>query len=82
MALSGHPDSGGSQFFITFLPTADLNGKHTAFGRITANIDVLSNLVRVNPDDEKEKTTETLDEIISIEVLSKRDHKYEPHKSN
>lgn len=84
MALAGEPDTGGSQFFFSFLPMSDLNGSFTAFGRVTANIDVLSNLVRVNPDSKKEedKPTEMLDEIISIEVLYKRDHKYEPHKTN
>lgn len=83
MALSGHPDSGGSQFFITFLPHPELNGQHTAFGRVTAGIDVLSDLVRVNPeskDEEKKKPAEMLDEIVSIEVLSKRDHDYQPNK--
>ncbi len=83
MALSGHPDSGGSQFFITFLPRPDLNGKYTAFGRVTAGIDVLSDLVRVDPDskdEEKKKPAQMLDEIVSIEVLSKRDHDYQPNK--
>ncbi|MCC7334349.1 MAG: peptidylprolyl isomerase [Pirellulaceae bacterium] len=83
MALSGHPDSGGSQFFITFLPRPDLDGQYTAFGRVTAGIDVLGDLVRVNPeseDEEKKKPAAMLDEIVSIEVLFKRDHEYQPNK--
>ena len=83
MALSGEPDSGGSQFFITFLPVPDLNSQYTAFGRITAGIEVLGNLVRVNPEaeeEEKKKPAGMLDEIISIEVLSKRNHEYKPNK--
>lgn len=83
MALSNTPNSGGSQFFITFLPVAHLNGNYTAFGRVIEGLDVLGNLVRVDPDssdEEKKKPAETLDEIISTEVLSKRQHEYKPHK--
>ncbi|MGI9456609.1 MAG: peptidylprolyl isomerase, partial [Aeoliella sp.] len=33
MAHAGR-DTGGSQFFLTFVPTDMLNGRHTAFGRV------------------------------------------------
>ena len=33
MAHTGK-DTGGSQFFITHLPTDHLNGRHTVFGRV------------------------------------------------
>ncbi len=83
MALSGAPNSGGSQFFITFLPAFNLNGSYTAFGRVTLGMEVLGHLVRVDPDstdEEKKKPDHPLDEIISIEVLTKREHDYKPHK--
>lgn len=83
MALSRDPNSGGSQFFITFLPTPELNGKYTAFGRVVEGIEVLGHLVRVDPestDETKKKPVDPLDEIISIEVLTKRAHEYTPHK--
>lgn len=83
MALSRDPDSGGSQFFITFLPAPDLNGKYTAFGRVVEGIEVLGHLVRVDPessDEAKKKPVDPLDEIISMEVLTKRAHEYTPHK--
>ncbi len=83
MALAGEPNSGGSQFFITFLPNTYLNGTYTAFGRVTKGIEVLGHLVRVDPEsdeEEKKKPSQPLDEIISIEVLSKRGHDYVPHK--
>lgn len=50
MAKTSLPDSGGSQFFLTFIPTAFLNGKHTVFGRIVEGMDVLSELQRIDPE--------------------------------
>ena len=43
MANSG-PNSGGSQFFITYEATPWLDGKHAVFGKITAGIDVLEKI--------------------------------------
>lgn len=49
MANTGRPMSNGSQFFITFIPTPWLDGKHTVFGRVTEGLDVLDNLQRIDP---------------------------------
>ncbi len=76
MAHSG-PNTGGSQFFLTFVPTGFLDGRHTVFGRVVDGIDVLAKLQRVNPD---KPSGETPDTIIKAEVLRKRDHAYEPKK--
>lgn len=35
------PNTGGSQFFITLIPTPWLNGKHAVFGQIISGEDVL-----------------------------------------
>lgn len=77
MAHAG-PNTGGSQFFLTFVPTSHLNGRHTAFGRIVEGLDVLDKIQRVDPQGEGEKPE--LDRIEKVEVLRKRDHEYVPHK--
>jgi cyclophilin family peptidyl-prolyl cis-trans isomerase len=70
MAHAGR-DSGGSQFFITHLPTphlnpnAERNSGHTVFGHVVEGLDVVRKI-------EKD------DEITSAKILSKRDHEYKP----
>jgi len=77
MAHSGHPDSGGSQFFLTFVPTPHLNGDgnrgHTAFGRVIEGIEVLADLKHRSPS--QPNPTEP-DKIIKAEVLRDRGHEY------
>ena len=50
MAKTELPDSGGSQFFICFVPTPQLDGKHTVFGRVVSGMDVLAKLQRRDPE--------------------------------
>jgi cyclophilin family peptidyl-prolyl cis-trans isomerase/HEAT repeat protein len=38
------PDTGGCQLFISLVPTPHLDGRYTAFGRVTAGMDVLDAL--------------------------------------
>jgi cyclophilin family peptidyl-prolyl cis-trans isomerase len=76
MAHAG-PNTGGSQFFLTFVPTPHLDGKHTVFGRVIEGMDVLAKLQRT----EGTSKTGTPDKIIKAEVLRKRGHDYVPKKN-
>jgi cyclophilin family peptidyl-prolyl cis-trans isomerase len=76
MAHAGR-DTGGSQFFITFVPAVSLNGVHTVFGRVIDGMDVLAKLQRRDPDD---KEAPRPDRILDAKVLRKRSHPYKPVK--
>ena len=78
MAHAGR-DTGGSQFFLTFTPQPQLNGKHTVFGRVVEGMDVLAKLKRRDPSQSKDLTFPG-DKIIKAEVLNKRDREYLPNK--
>lgn len=79
MAHAG-PDTGGSQFFLTFVPTIGLDGPpspshHTVFGRVIEGFDQLAKIKRRDPEAESPGEPE---KIISMKVLRDRGHEYKP----
>ncbi|MCC7118108.1 MAG: peptidylprolyl isomerase [Anaerolineales bacterium] len=65
MANSG-PDTNGSQFFITFAPAPDLNGKYTIFGRVISGLEVAEQLTPRNL--AENPNAPSGDKIISVEI--------------
>ena len=73
MAKTGAPNSGGSQFFLTFVPTGYLDGRHTVFGRVIEGMENAAALKRRDP---QSPSPPKPDQIISAEVLRDRGHDY------
>jgi cyclophilin family peptidyl-prolyl cis-trans isomerase len=76
MAHAG-PNTGGSQFFLTFQPTLHLNHHHTVFGRVIEGFDVLAKIQRRDP---SRPNPPPPDKIVKAEVIRKRNHEYKPNK--
>lgn len=77
MAHAGR-DTGNSQFFLTFIPTAHLNGRHTAFGRVIEGMEVLGDLQHRSPSHGVDQPK--ADRIIKAEVIRDRGHEYKFEK--
>jgi cyclophilin family peptidyl-prolyl cis-trans isomerase len=76
MAHAGR-DTGGSQFFITFVATEHLDGKHTVFGKVIKGMENVDKLNRTQ-DRFGELEGVTPDTIKKATVVQKRKHEYKP----
>ena len=65
MANAG-PNTNGSQFFITYVPVHQLDGRHTVFGQLIEGMDVLESITPRDP--EKNPQFEG-DKIIRINIV-------------
>lgn len=64
MANTGAPNSGGSQFFITYAQQPHLNGRHTVFGEVTDGMDTLNKLTPRDPSQGSAKPGDSLLTIV------------------
>lgn len=62
MANAGR-DTNGSQFFITFAPTQQLNGGYTIFGQVTSGMDVVNGIKRRDPEQNPNFTGDAIESI-------------------
>ena len=74
MARSQDPNSASAQFYIALSDLPELDGRYAVFGRVIEGFDVLPKITRT----EGPQARPTQDEIISAEIIRKRDHAYEP----
>ncbi len=77
MAKTSAPNTGGSQFFLCFVPTQHLDGQHTVFGRVIEGLDVLAELQQRDPSSPFASQI-TPDRIEKATVIRRRDHEYSP----
>ncbi|WP_420348791.1 peptidylprolyl isomerase [Pelagibius sp.] len=69
MARSQSPDSGNSQFFITFAPARFLDKQYTVWGRVTEGMEYVD-LIKKAPRGDQSGTVRDPDKIITLRVAA------------
>ena len=64
MARAMHPNSGGSQFFITLEKTPWLDDHHAVFGRVVKGLDVVQKIGKVKTDANDRPVTPVVIKIV------------------
>jgi cyclophilin family peptidyl-prolyl cis-trans isomerase len=67
MARSSDPNSAGSQFYINFEATPNLDGQYTIFGSVTEGMDVVDCLTARDPS--RDPGAPPGDKIVTIEII-------------
>jgi cyclophilin family peptidyl-prolyl cis-trans isomerase len=67
MANSGGTNTNGSQFFITYVPTSWLDGKHTVFGQLIQGMDVLKAIPARDPSTAKTPGVKIIKVTITVQ---------------
>jgi cyclophilin family peptidyl-prolyl cis-trans isomerase len=68
MANAG-PGTNGSQFFITFAPLSQLDGKYTVFGKVASGLDIAKSLTPRDP--QQSATLPPGDKILEVTIQEK-----------
>ena len=72
MANAG-PNTNGSQFFLTFVPTPHLNGAHVVFGKVIDGFEMLDEMAKVGSQNGRTRVPVTIED--SGEVVEQGDPK-------